>query len=123
MSRVDDFLAVVRNPDGPPLKGQDPADGVLRRLVVQIVSADGRLTDEELTLGLRLFHDQGSPQEALEALREARSQPLDLDELLAALPDREDRRKLVQFAHHVASEDGEVQREELDVIIALRGTT
>ncbi len=103
--RIDAFLAVLRDPDGPPLAGAHPFDGVLRRVVVSVLFADRELTDDEMRLGLRLFPNLGH-REALGRLRALRSRPLDADDFREVAGDPENRRKLLQLVHLVASVDG-----------------
>jgi hypothetical protein len=118
-SRIDEFLEIVRRPDGPLLQGTHPSDGALQALFVQVICSDGAVTDEELRLALRLF--PGSTlQEGAANLRKAQARPFDLDALTDALPDLEDRRKLLQFVQHVAASDSWVQDEEKAWIVALR---
>ena len=120
-SRVDAFLEVVRNPDGPSLTGSHPADGVLRAVLVQVIYANNEVSDEELLLGLRLFPEL--PQAEVQAeLRRVRSQTVDGQTLRDAIPDLEDRRKLLQFAMHVATEDTSYDDSEAAVIAQLRST-
>ncbi len=121
MTRVDSFLDVVRNPDGPSLQGTSPHDDAIRALLVHLIYADGVVADEELTLGLRLLPDL-SPREAAAELRRIRSEPVDVDALLAAVPDPADRRKLIQFAQHVATTDGDYADGEHEAIVALRAS-
>ncbi|MCA9489230.1 MAG: TerB family tellurite resistance protein [Myxococcales bacterium] len=118
-TRVDAFLEVVRNPEGAPLDGATDQDDAIRSLLVHLIYADGDLADEELLLGLRML-PLLSPREAAARLRAIRGSPVDIAQLLAAVPDPEDRRKLIQFAQHVATIDGEYAEAEHEAIVALR---
>lgn len=118
-TRVDAFLEVVRNPDGPSLGGETPEDDAIRSLLVHLIYADGDLADDELLLGLRMLPFL-SPRDAAARIRAIRRQPVDIVGLLAAVPEPEDRRKLIQFAQQVATVDGEYADAEHEAIVALR---
>ena len=120
-SRVDAFLEVVRHPDGPSLVGSDPADDVLRAVLVHVIYANHEVSDEELLLGLRLYPELALTEVQAE-LRRVRGTNIDGQAILEAIPDPEDRRKLLQFAMHVATEDATYDDSEAAVMAQLRST-
>ena len=113
MSRIDDFIQAVGDPRCH-VKGSEPVDALLRALVVHIAFADGHVSESEFDALQRM--DPTRPAgELLAWVAEEAERPLELDALLAAFPDRADRRKLADFAERVMRRDARFSSAEIAI--------
>jgi len=118
MSRIDDFIQAVGDPRYH-VTGSTPHDALLRSLVVHIAFADGQVSDAEFEV-LQRVDPERSLGELLAWVAEEAERPLDLDALVAAFPEREDRRKLADFAERVLRRDAHFSSAEIAIAGRLR---
>ncbi|MCB9762286.1 MAG: DUF533 domain-containing protein [Alphaproteobacteria bacterium] len=118
MSRARDFLDVLNDPSGAPLRGSHPADTALFRLLVHATFADGRVDPRELAMLHKLVPDRTDQEIRNLVLNEARAR-LNIAELAAALPDQESREEALMLASFTVAEDEELHRREVGLLSKL----
>jgi uncharacterized membrane protein YebE (DUF533 family) len=115
MARIDDFLAVIDDPNAPPVQGDDPADELLLGLLGHVAFADGEIGEEEFALLSRLFPAIGSG-EMLTRLAVLTESPLDVQALARICPTHKERSRAIRFATHMAWQDKQLDPGETKLI-------
>ncbi len=118
MPRVDAYLALIDDPERPPLDLEHPQDAPLLSLLIALAHSDGEIRDEELALIERICPHRAGPE--LRAWVEAQGDAaLDLRTLANAFPDPVDRWNLVRLATRMMCIDGDIAPEEKEVLADL----
>ncbi len=113
MSRVQDFIDVLSDPNGPSLEGHDRNDDMLRTFIAHIFFADDELAPAELAAFGRLCPGKRDVESYIQMLRE---RPLDLDGLAAAFATVDERAQLYQLAEKAVFGDDKVVHGEVDLL-------
>lgn len=118
MSRIDDYLNLVADPDADALVVGHPADDALIALLAHVACSDGTLDDKEVDFLLKVFPGR-DPDDLRDWARMAAAQELDLAAVAAALPSEEERWTGLRFAARMAWKDGVLADEEMDLLARL----
>jgi len=112
MSRVDDYLALIDDPDAPALELGHPADGPLLGLLVHLAYSDGRVQEDEVAL-LALVRPDLNRDELLNWAGEESLTPFDMSTLREIAATNTGRRNILRFAARMVCLDGDVAEEEV----------
>jgi hypothetical protein len=115
MSRVAEYLALIEQPDHPPLRGDHPHDGPLLSLLVHLAYSDGIVQDDELALLSRIRPDLDVAG-VMEWAAGVAEQSFDPRLLAAAIPGVDDRWVTLQLATRMVCMDGDVAIEEMGIL-------
>lgn len=113
MSRVDEYLQLIDDPDHPPLAPGDPADRALLSLLVHLAWSDGVVEGDEFALLQRVRPDLDAG-DLMHWADQTAAAPLDLDALARAAPTPDERWGALRLAARMVCLDGEVADEEVD---------
>ncbi len=114
MIRPSEFVAVLENPEAPPIQISDAGGALILRLLVHMFFADDDFDDKELKLVQRLI---GEEDDKLRAnIVELNKVPMDWDKLAVTYPDEKDRHDIITLAEHAYWGDDRVEEGEMDVL-------
>lgn len=115
MSRVADYIALIEDPEAPPLSVGHPLDEALLTLMVFLAYSDGVLHVDELALLARM-----RPDLTIDGVRRWVDQQADITfdsaGLAADLPGPVERWQAMRLATRMVCMDGDVAEEELMVL-------
>ncbi len=112
MSRVDEYLALIDDPEALALEQGDPADGPLLGLLVHLAYSDGIVHDDEAAL-LALVRPELDRQSLLAWAEEESKKPYDMTCLKEIAATSTGRRNILRFAARMVCLDGEISEEEV----------
>ena len=112
MSRVDEYLALIDDPDAPALETGHPADGPLLGLLVHLAYSDGVVQDDEAALLARVRPDLEHTA-LLDWAADLAKTPYDMSSLTEVAATNTGRRNILRFAARMVCLDGDIAREEI----------
>lgn len=110
--RPRDFIDVLENQQLPRCTVSGERAELLRGLLVHLFFIDHDLDKRELRMLERVL-PEGSVHDYVKAVA---ARKLDLERLAALFPDPDERRDIIQLAHHAAWGDEKLVRRERDVL-------
>jgi hypothetical protein len=112
MSRVDEYLALIDDPDAQPLGQSHPDDDVLTRLLIHLALADDIVEADEIALLMRVRPDLD--HDAIVAWAMSASDiPFDPAELTGIATSSDAAHNVLRFAARMICLDGDIARAEI----------
>ncbi|HET8934867.1 MAG TPA: TerB family tellurite resistance protein [Polyangiales bacterium] len=110
--RPRDFIDVLENQRLPQCAASGERAELLRSLLVHLLFIDHDLDKREL----RLLERVSPPGNIRDYVQTMAARKLDLERLAAMFPDPDERRDIIQLAHHAAWGDEKLVHREQDVL-------
>ena len=118
MKRIQQYQRILSGRQTVPLFGYHPIDPLLRTLLVHAVYANKEMDEAERHI-MALLMPELPLEEMSSWLEAAAREPLDVDAIRNALPNRSDRFELVQLVRSLVSIDQNIDQPEQELLDAL----
>jgi len=112
MSRVEEFLALIDDPDAPALAQPHPDDGPLRDLLLHLALADGIVEADEIALLMRVRPDLTHDDVVAWAMASF-ERPFDPSPLAKIATSEARGRDILRFAARMVCLDGDIAADEV----------
>jgi len=119
MSRIQEYIDILRGERSTPLKGSHPKDKLLLQVLIHAAFADRVLTAGEIELLRKLLPGKNNQDITNKVLSEAKTD-IDLIELQNSFPDSAERGLISELAESIMVADQEVVTDEVHFIDRLR---
>ena len=119
MNRIAQYASILRRQHTSPLAGSDPADPLLRSMLVHVAFADGQVDESEFEMLQQLVPGK-ELGELLVWVDVESKRDMDVDYLMGAFTLPSDRRALLELAELMAAVDGRIDPGEILLVETLK---